>query len=271
MDYIGLCIRNIDEVSGAILIFKLSEEGFESFEEKENELWAFIPESFYFPDEVSHILKQGGVEATIVKFPEKNWNQVWEENFQPVGISGLCRIRAPFHPPEPGWKYEIIIEPKMSFGTAHHETTAMMIGLMLETEFTGKKVLDMGCGTGILSLLAEKMNAVEIIAVDNDEWAFNNANENKLKNNADKIDVILGEIKDIPDEDFDIILANITRNIILDQFDNYNKLLKKNGELIISGFYESDFELIRDQAIISGFHIIGFQVRNNWIAAKFRK
>jgi Ribosomal protein L11 methylase len=271
MDYIGLCFRDIDEESGAILIFKLSEEGFESFEEKENELWAFIPESFYFPEEVRHILNESGVEATVARFPEQNWNQEWEKNFQAIVISGKCRVRAPFHPPEPGWKYEIIIEPKMSFGTAHHETTAMMIELMLDTDFTGKKVLDMGCGTGILSILADKMNAEKIIAVDNDEWAFNNALENIGRNNADKIDVIFGGIKDIPDDDFDIILANITRNIILEQLDNYKKLMKQNGELVVSGFYETDFELIREQAIKSGFHLIGFQVSNNWIAAKFRK
>lgn len=271
MDYIGLCIRDTDENSGAVLIFKLAEEGFESFEEKENELWAFIPESHYHPEKIDRILKLHGVEAVISHFPEQNWNSEWEKNFQPVEIAGLCRIRAPFHPPEPGWQFEIIIEPKMSFGTAHHETTAMMLELMLAMDFTGKIVLDLGCGTGILSILAHKMNAEKIVAVDNDEWAVNNALENKMKNNADRIDVILGELKDIRVVGFDIILANITRNIILEQFADYNLLLNEKGELVVSGFYESDFPLIREQAIKSGFHLLSFLLKNQWIAAKFGK
>lgn len=271
MDYIGLCIRDIDEESGAILIFKLSEEGFESFEEKENELWAFIPESLYHAERIRRILKQIRVEAAITHFPEQNWNREWEKNFQPVGISGICRIRAPFHQPEPGYRYEIVIEPKMSFGTAHHETTAMMLELMLAMDFAGKKVLDIGCGTGILAILADKMNAEKIIAVDNDEWAFNNAVENIRKNNADKIDVIFGEMKDIPVVGFDNILANITRNIILEQFDDYYRLLNENGEILVSGFYKTDFALIREQAIKTGFHLISFLLKNQWIAAKFGK
>lgn len=271
MDYIGLCIRDIDEESGAMLIFKLSEEGFESFEEKENEIWAFIPESLYHPERIKSILQLTGVKVAITHFPEQNWNQEWEKNFQPVGISGICRIRAPFHQHEPDYRYEIIIEPKMSFGTAHHETTAMMLELMLAMDFTGKKVLDMGCGTGILAILADKMNAEKIIAIDNDEWAFNNAVENTGKNNANKIDVIFGGMKDIPVDGFDIILANINRNTILEQFDDYNRLLDGNGFLLVSGFYETDFALIREQAIKSGLHLISFLLKNQWIAAIFGK
>jgi ribosomal protein L11 methyltransferase len=271
MDYIGLRIRDLSEEAGAVLIFKLSEEGFESFEERENELWAYIPEPFYFPEEVQHILDQCGVEADITRFPEQNWNREWEKNFDPVEISGICRVRAPFHEPGQGWKYEIIIEPKMSFGTAHHETTALMIELMLETDFAGKKVLDMGCGTGILAILADKMGAEKIIAVDNDEWAFNNAMENVRKNNAGKTSVISGELKDIGKDGFDIILANITRNIILGQLHEYSHLMNEHGLLLVSGFYETDFELIRDEALIHGFRLTDFRIKNNWIAAKFGK
>jgi ribosomal protein L11 methyltransferase len=271
MDYIGLCIRAGDEESMAILTSRLAEEGFESFEEKENELWAYIPQSFYVPERVNLILTEIGVTATVTGFPEQNWNAEWEKNFQPVEISGICRIRAPFHQPGSGWQYEIIIEPKMSFGTAHHETTAMMIELMLEMDFTGKKVLDMGCGTGILAILADKMKADKIIAVDNDEWAYNNAMENIRGNNAGKTDVILGGIKDIPTDGFDIILANLTRNIILEQFDDYHGLLNEHGELVVSGFYEADFPQIREHALKSGFHLLGFLLKNQWIAVKFRK
>jgi ribosomal protein L11 methyltransferase len=159
----------------------------------------------------------------------------------------------------------------MSFGTAHHETTSLMMELMLEMDFTRTKVLDMGCGTGILAILADKMNADKIIAVDNDEWAFNNAVENTIRNNADKTDVILGEIKDIQEVGFDVIVANISRNTILEQLVDYERLLSENGTLLLSGFYETDLEIIRIKAEEFRFRFISFLLKNQWIAAKFRK
>ena len=189
MDYFEIRIHPASEEKREILTSLLAEEQFESFVETEDELLAYIQVNNYFREKVEQICDQFEVKFAEKRIPDQNWNAEWEKNFEPVLIGGKCYIRAPFHAPRPDVPFEIIIEPKMSFGTAHHETTAMMIEMMMHMDFRGKKVLDMGCGTGILAILACKMGASEVDAIDNNSWAFNNAMENMEKNGASAVTV----------------------------------------------------------------------------------
>jgi ribosomal protein L11 methyltransferase len=223
----------------------------------------------YTREKVEEICRQFEVEFTEKRIPDQNWNAEWEKNFEPVLIADKCYIRAPFHPLCPGYPYEIIIEPKMSFGTAHHETTAMMIEMMMQMDFNGKKVLDMGCGTGILAILAGMLGASEVDAVDNDEWAFNNAVENMERNGATKVNVKLGNIT-AAGSGYDIILANINRNVLLVHIPEYSKRMKK-GELLMSGFYEDDLEAIQKSATSNGFKFDRTINNNQWVATRFIK
>jgi ribosomal protein L11 methyltransferase len=271
MNYISVTLRDVQGEKREILISLLSENGFDSFEEKEKELICYINESLFDRTSVEKILSEHGISGEFSIIPDQNWNAEWEKNFEPVVISGICYVRAPFHPPMPEARYEIIIEPKMSFGTAHHETTSLMIETMLSLDFRGLSVLDMGSGTGILAILARKMNASRVMAVDNDEWAYKNAIENCIKNNAKGIDVIMGEARDISGITFDIILANINRNILTAQMPDYSRLLKDKGLLLMSGFYEEDLGVIRNSASANGLNPGPYLIKNNWIAVKFFK
>jgi ribosomal protein L11 methyltransferase len=258
-----------------ILIAELSEIGFESFEEDENFLKAYIPSESYDNEKIEsiHILHtaENKISFTKKEIKEQNWNEVWESNFQPVTIGNDVYVRAPFHKKAEGVKYEIVIEPKMSFGTAHHDTTSLMIEQMLDEKIEGKSVLDMGCGTGILSILAEILGASDIVAIDNDEWAYNNALENRRKNKCKKIDVRLGDAGALKDEMFDVILANINRNILLEDMKVYSKHLNDNGILLLSGFLIEDVEVLKDEAKKSGLVFSSMMMKDEWIALRFIK
>jgi ribosomal protein L11 methyltransferase len=270
MEYLEIRVHDIPSEQQDILTFLLAEAGFESFAQEGDELQAYIPSNLYDRNKVKQIFKEHNFDYSEAIIPEKNWNEEWERNFSPVEIAGKCFIRAPFHPSQEVYQYEIIIEPKMSFGTAHHETTSQMIELMLDMDFRGKQVLDMGCGTGILAILADKMGAAGVLAVDNDSWAFNNSVENIEKNSSSHITVKLGGI-DEPKGDFDIILANINRNILLDQIFYYAKMLNSGGYLLMSGFYEEDLPMIRECASINNLEFENYIMKNRWVAAKFIK
>jgi ribosomal protein L11 methyltransferase len=204
--------------------------------------------------------------------PQRNWNEIWESNFESLIIGDRVFVRATFHEPRPQFKYEIVIDPKMAFGTGHHQTTAMMINLMLENDFRNKKVLDMGCGTGILAIMAAKLRAAEIIAIDHDHVCFESTIENAALNNIPNIKAICGSKEVIPDEQFDIILANINRNILIDQMKRYSKALKVDGEIFFSGFYEHpDLDIITDEARKYGLKYITHKTDKDWVAAKFIK
>ncbi len=271
MEYVMLHIRNVDEIKQAILMDQLFARGFETFEEKETEILCYIKAPDFDPEKTDQVLKENKVSAEIVRIPEQNWNEEWEKNFSPVDIIGKCYIRAPFHPEVEGYQYEIIIEPKMSFGTAHHETTSMMLELMLPMDLSRKTVLDMGCGTGILAILAHKMKAGKIVAIDNDEWAYTNTRENVIRNAAEEIEVLQGGIEAVPDLEFDVILANINRNILLDQIRSYAAHLKEGGSLFMSGFYEADLPVIEKKVLEHGLKPISFLTKNQWVAAKYHK
>lgn len=274
MNYFQYTFTPLEFSQTEILIALLSELGFESFVENEKTLDAFISEQLCnaletgFTEEILRIVP-GTFESKLIA--EKNWNAEWESNYPLVEVDGLCRIRAPFHANTAGFKYDIVIEPKMSFGTAHHETTFQMIQYILEDDMLDKSVLDMGCGTGVLAILAAKKGAKSIVAVDNDEWAYRNSLENIQMNNASHIKVYLGDAGLSHLDKYDVLIANINRNILLNDIPVYSKMVYTGGKLYLSGFYSEDLPLITAKAMEYGFNFASKKEKNNWIAACFNK
>lgn len=252
------------------VIALLSQHPFESFAESENSVAAYIPQNLYNENLVletlNEIRQNIPMSWEVNLIAEQNWNKTWEENYQPVTIAGKCLIRAPFHPPDPDVEYEIIIEPKMSFGTAHHETTSMMIELLMEENVAGKDVLDMGCGTGVLAILASKMGAKKVMAIDNDQWSYENSLENVIRNNCTNIAVKMGDNQEIGDDKYDLILANINRNILLQQIESYAGALNNSGKIFLSGFYENDIPLLLQKAKTYGLALLNKLTKNRWAA-----
>ncbi len=276
MDYYKIQFKNLkDRFLPEILIAQLAEIGFESFEEEEDELTAYIQapdfsletllsiDNFRTLDESSDLTKE------FIK--AQNWNAVWESNYDAVTI-GSCHIRAPFHEPSSNAEFNILLNPKMAFGTAHHETTAMMIEFVLDMDCVGKRFLDMGSGTAVLAILASMKNASEIIAIDNDEWAYPNAVENCELNGISNVESVLGDASNLKNyDDFDVILANINKNILLRDIKYYSQVLKTGGEIYFSGFYKDDLNDIKKECSENGLSFIKFQSKNKWVAAKFVK
>ncbi len=217
-------------------------------------------------------LSSGNVQYQVEDLEEKNWNEIWEQNYSPVIISDYCLIRASFHPPDKNFPLEIVINPKMSFGTGHHETTRLMIRNQLETDHKGKMVLDVGCGTGILSIIAEKLGARKITGIDIDPWSYQNALENIQLNNSSRIEIMKEDILHLLDQgQYDIILANINRQIILENIKNYSSLLQDNGILICSGFLTEDKDLILRKAIQNQLGYLHDKTMNKWSSLVFKK
>lgn len=262
-----------DEEVRSLLIAALENAGFESFVETENELVAYILTERHEKHTVKKVMDDLSLEGDILEViqEEKNWNEEWEKNYPPVTIAGKCHIRAPFHPEREDIPLNIIIEPKMSFGTAHHETTALMIEWLLEGDLEGKRLLDMGCGTGLLAILANKLGAANVMAVDNDEWAYRNALENVALNRATLCEVIQGDVKNIAGKKFEAILANINRNILLEDIPAYCRSLLPGGLLFLSGFYEQDIPAIAKVAEAMDMKPDGVKSRSNWVALCYRK
>jgi ribosomal protein L11 methyltransferase len=204
--------------------------------------------------------------------PDQNWNEAWEKNyFKPVVIGGECMIRAPFHTEFPNAKYEIIIEPNMAFGTGNHETTATIVESILQNDLTGKTILDMGCGTGILSILASMKGAKHITAIDIDKWSYEGTKENAKLNNIKNIDIFLGDAQLLNHQKFDLIFANIHKNVLLNDMEAYYKVLNQGGNLIMSGFYLEDIPDIKAKAESIGLTDNGFVEKNTWVAHSFKK
>ena len=203
--------------------------------------------------------------------PKQNWNAVWEENFQPVIINDFCTVRADFHDLEVTTPYEIIITPKMSFGTGHHATTQLMMLMMKDMDLGGKKVLDFGTGTGVLAILAEKLGAGSVLAIDNDEWSVENAGENIKKNNCRRITIELNTADLFPAGTWDVIAANINRHILLHYMHQLSRNTVHGGIVLMSGLLLADREVIGEAAKAEGLEVIGFQELNGWISLAFRK
>src|SRR4030095_4141134 len=239
MDYVKITFTDLQPEQKEILIAQLADAGYEGFEEKDTSLDAFINSKCFDKVILNEISFKYQTPYTKEKIAETNWNQVWESNFEPVIVNDYVAIRADFHKPITNTQFEIVITPKMSFGTGHHATTHMMIELMKELNFNGRSVLDFGTGTGILAILGEKSNAKNILAIDNDAWSIANAEENFKKNNCNKI--ILRKASDAFSEmKFDIILANINKNVIVKNLALLNGQLNKGGQILLSGLLEVD-------------------------------
>ncbi len=272
MEYTELSIDIIPQhIDSDVLTAMLADAGFESFSEENGIYKAYIQQKLFDQIAVEQILLSIG--CTVFSFSDiadQNWNAVWESNFEPVVIAGRCYVRAPFHDPAPQYPYELLIEPQMSFGTAHHETTSQMISLLLDEPLDNKSVLDMGCGTGILAVLAAKLGAKYAWAIDNDEWAYNNSIENVQRNNTPAVSVFLGDAEMLnAAPEFDVLLANINRNILLRDLHVYRKVLKDNSIVFMSGFYETDLDAIVEEAGKYDIQLTNHIVLNKWVAARF--
>lgn len=273
--YIGYHFKIVPlELGSEILIAELGEKAFESFIETESGISAFVQKDLWGINILEDIQiltnPEFKIEFTFEEIEQVNWNEEWEKNFEPIDVDGKCHVRAPFHE-KTNAKFDIIIEPKMSFGTGHHETTHMMIQHILETNLVGKKTLDMGCGTAILAILAEMKGAQPIDAIDIDNWCYLNSIENAERNNCKNISVYEGDASLLVGKKYDVIIANINRNILLNDMQQYKDCLNENGILFLSGFYTEDIPMISESCTSKGLSYVKQFERNNWVALKFVK
>ncbi len=260
-----------------ILIAELADIGFESFSEEIDGFKAYIPACDYRPDAFISIhdkYVKGGprnLSFELTRIGGKNWNAVWESNFDPVLIGNACYIRAPFHDPPGDVLHDVVIEPKMSFGTGHHETTSLIVEWLLETDLNDLSVLDMGSGTGVLAIIAHKMGAGKVTAIDNYVYAYENTKENALGNGINNMRVLHGDATLLGDELFDVIIANITRNVLLEDMAVYEKVLHKGGIMLLSGFLYFDKDAIFVKANRLGLELAGEKMQKDWVSLKFNK
>jgi ribosomal protein L11 methyltransferase len=257
-----------------VIMSSLGELGFESFIETDHGFKAYVLQSI----DHDHLLEDFewmdhdlvDIAFAKAKIPPTNWNQEWEKNFDPIEVDGLCEVRAPFHDPK-GLKYDIVIEPKMSFGTGHHQTTYMIIQHLLTANVEGLNMLDMGSGTGVLAILAQMRGAAAIDAIDIDTWCYENALENVQRNNADRVQVILGGAEQLEGKSYDAIIANINLNVLLRDIPTYAQVLKSGGMIWFSGFYTTDVDAITALCNENGLSYDSMLVKDNWAAVKMVK
>ena len=265
-----------DEIERDWLVSILTDFDFDGYEETSESIKGFVPTGKVNDEKVKGILSDNEfqhIDFSSKQLENKNWNEEWEKNFEPLVIAKQCYVRASFHPERPEYPYEVIINPKMSFGTGHHATTSLMLEYELETDMQNKSVVDAGCGTGILSILAQKRGASVIKAFDIEDWAFENLIENCNLNGCNRIETGQGTISQIiqPEEQFDIVLANINKNVLLAEMDEYNKHLHTEGLLFLSGFYEEDEKDILSCASDAGFRKESSKVKDRWMSMKLIK
>lgn len=273
MDYTELNIPVKDNEQAEIIMAMLSDMPYDSFIQENGILKAYIPtqELIDSKEATDEILREMGIEQfRYIAIETQNWNALWESNFQPVVIDKRCIIRAPFHELQEHYDLDIVIMPQMSFGTGHHATTHLMTEAILDLDFEGKSGLDMGSGTGVLSIVAAKRGAVHTDAVDIDDWAFRNCTENIRVNGVeDKITPLLGNVEAIEGKRYDFILANINRNILLADMGQYFETLTPGGMLIMSGFLDEDAEAINSKAVSLGLTNTNIRTRNGWVVLEY--
>lgn len=264
MNYLQIEFETLNEVESEMLVALLADAGFESFEEKDNSLLAFIKEAGFEEDSLEEILKIIPVNYAITVMPQQNWNAQWESSFEPIVVNDFVAIRAAFHQPVAAVKHEIIITPKMSFGTGHHATTYMMIEQMEALDFAGKKVVDFGTGTAVLAILAEKMGAASIYAIDYDEWSIENSIENAAANNCTRIKLVKAETI-APMDTYDIILANINLNVILANLAAIKAVCKAGCIILLSGFIKADETVMLKALAVAGIQPLKTLQKGEWI------
>ncbi|MDH8701749.1 ribosomal protein L11 methyltransferase [Dysgonomonadaceae bacterium PH5-43] len=277
MDYyeLKLTLTPNTETNRDIISALLSDIGFESFVESDKGLDAYVPENLYSEENLAETLENLPLIDTNVKYhiefiKSKDWNEEWEKNFfQPIIIDDRVVIHSSFHKDIPSLDYDITIDPKMAFGTGHHSTTSLMVSYMLDLDLTNKSLLDMGCGTAVLAILASMKGANPVMAIDIDQWAYENSLENIRLNNTPDIAVALGDASLLGDDKYDFIFANINRNILLEDIPTYAKCMKQGSSLYMSGFYQEDIDIIMKKCQEYGLKFVSFKEKNNWCAVHF--
>jgi ribosomal protein L11 methyltransferase len=274
MDYLEFKIKCAEDFR-EILIAELAEIGFDSFLENDEGIDAYAVEDDFDREKFDEIIAQyqeiAQISLSEAKMPKVNWNEEWEKNYDPIEVDDLVYVRASFHQPQPGFRHEIVINPKMSFGTGHHATTFQMLRHQGELDHTGKRVLDVGSGTGILAIMAQLLGAREVEAFDIDDWCVENGNEN-FDLNGLKTRMGLGTIRQVnPQGPFDIVLANINKNVLLDEMEVYVGLLTTQGLLLLSGFYSEDINDLLEVAEPLGLKLVKQSTKDNWAALILQK
>ena len=260
------------EVGSEILVAELEDKAFESFMETEEGISAYVQKELWSEDILNNVSILNNddfkISYKVEEIEQVNWNEEWEKNFEAIDVDGKCHVRAPFHSMTDA-EFDIVIEPKMSFGTGHHETTHMMIQHLLETDVTNMKTLDMGCGTAILAILAEMKGAKPIDAIDIDNWCYLNSIENAERNNCSQITVYEGDASLLKGKKYDLIIANINRNILLNDMQQYVDCLNPKGTILFSGFYTEDILFIDESCTSKGLTYVKKFERNNWVSLKY--
>ena len=270
MNYLEISIETNDEEIQELLISQLNEMGYDGFQQESNRLIAIINENEFDEKELKNLLELHQIDFTKTVIPHQNWNALWESNFEPITVDDFVGVRAGFHPSIKNVQHEIIITPKMSFGTGHHATTFLVMQLMQYIELNNKRVFDFGTGTGILAILAEKLGAKNILAIDYDDWCIENANENIIQNYCSKIEIVKAD-NAVVNRSFDIVIANINKNIIQDNFENLHNAALTNAIIILSGLLQNDEGEILQLAQQKQWNHQKTVVKGDWIAIQFNK